>query len=191
MGERFHMLVDPIVSEDDAGDLCDAVIAHFQQIELIVVELGLDGYKPGPALAHLYRAREGSRGFPYELINNGVEPHVGRDFNPYAFGPFCQGFDCPNCHQHFPETDRDFCRAVSDALGQWFDRSNSFDLACTRCSKKTAITEWQCTPPLGFGNLSFRFWNWPRLDAPEWQIDLRKVVADVTGHPIVATYGKI
>ncbi len=192
MGDQFQMLVDPVVAEDEAGDLCQVIIDRFRQLELIVGELDPDaGYKPGPGVAHFYRPRAGKRGFPYELIMNGVESHVGRDLNVWAFGPVCQGFDCPHCREHFPQTDKDFFRAASDAIGRWFDRSDSFDLACPRCGQRTAITRWQCTPPLGFGNLSFQFWNWPRLDYPEWQIDLRKVVADVTGHPIIATYGKI
>jgi hypothetical protein len=191
MSDHFQMLVDPVVDEDQAGDLCGAVVDRFRGLGLIVGELGPEGYKPGPALTHLYRPREGERGFPYELVSNGVEPHIGRDLNAWAFGPVCQGFDCRYCHHHFPETDKAFFRAASDAIGQWFDRSDSFDLTCPRCSKQTPITEWRCIPPLGFGNLSFQFWNWPQLDAPEWKIDLRTLVADITGHPVVATYGRI
>jgi hypothetical protein len=44
---------------------------------------------------------------------------------------------------------------------------------------------------LGFGNLSFTFWNWPPLDKPSWKIDIPARVKEVTKHKLVSTYGHI
>ena len=65
------------------------------------------------------------------------------------------------------------------------------ELAEVGGGEKHSVTEWRFKPPLGFGNLSFRFWNWPPLDSPSWRIDIPALVRDVTGHRIVSTWGRI
>jgi hypothetical protein len=62
---------------------------------------------------------------------------------------------------------------------------------CLKCRKSRPIHEWQCKPPLGFGNLSFRFGNWPPLHSPAWKINIPAIVRDVTGHTIVETHGHL
>jgi hypothetical protein len=54
-----------------------------------------------------------------------------------------------------------------------------------------SVLEWDWMPPLGFGYLSFSFWNWPPLDAPGWRIDIPAIIGEITGHRIVSTYGHI
>jgi hypothetical protein len=65
------------------------------------------------------------------------------------------------------------------------------ELYCPLCGQGRSITEWKCTPPLGFGHLSYRFWNWPPLDSPSWKLDIPRLLREITGHTIVHTYGRI
>jgi hypothetical protein len=196
MGTYFEMLVDPVVGELEARDVCDAVVTRFRQLGIIEGDLdpecalGGEGYRPGPRALDLYKPKEG-QWHPLNYKDHGVEPIVRRNFNYWAIGPVCKGFECPHCRAKIPESDGEFVSAVCEAVVPWLKGSDLGSVACPRCATKTAITNWHCKPPLGIGNLSFSFWNWPNFDAPEWQVDLRKVVAEITGHPVVHTYGKI
>ena len=71
------------------------------------------------------------------------------------------------------------------------DRLHTLGLICARAAARRSITEWECQPPLGFGNLSIRFWNWPPLDSSSWKINIPGTVEDVTCHKIVMTHGHL
>ena len=74
---------------------------------------------------------------------------------------------------------------------QWMKQSGPALVACPRCGVEVTVTECQCEPPLGFGTLSFSFWNWPPLDSPSWKINILSVVREITGHALVCTWGRI
>lgn len=64
------------------------------------------------------------------------------------------------------------CRAKSAAkkpwklaADNWLNGKSPYQVKCQRCGLSTKITEWVCDPPNVFGNVGFRFWNWPPLSA--------------------------
>ncbi len=195
MSDSFRMLVDVDASLDDVDRLSRAVLTHFREIGLISgaanpdCVLGGEGYRPGPALPNLYVLGEHEFPFWGAMGTNGVEPKVGRDFNVWALGPSCEGLTCPVCKANFEDCDDSFEGRLGEAIGEWYHRSGPGLLCCPRCGKTPSITEWHCKPPLGFGNLSFTFWNWPALDSPSWKIDITALVKEITGHNLVYTYG--
>lgn len=195
MSDNFVMLVDEVATLAEAQDLADAVVLRLRQKGLIAGEATPDhvlrgvGYQPGPAVPKLYCPADDEGTF-WELVTCGVEPCVGRNFNVWALAEVCEGFTCPSCSTFF-----EYCKEFGDSLGaafqQWYDESGDAILRCPRCSKGISITEWRCNPPLGFGNLAFRFWNWPPFEWPAWKIDIVALVREATGHPILSTYGRV
>ncbi len=196
MSDNFQMLVDVGVSLDEASALSDAIVAELRNHGLISGELTADcvlggvGYRPGPSLANLYKPRPREGRF-WELITSGVEPQVGRSFNHWALGPSCEGFTCPKCAASIEAFAPPFSDAMGDAIDDWLKGTDAAQLACPHCNQTTRLTEWESKPALGFGNLSFRFWNWPRFDVPAWKIDVPALVRRIAGHTVTSTYGHL
>jgi hypothetical protein len=190
------MLVDVEATADEAEQLSCAVLDRFRDVGLIAgtltreCALGGEGYPPGPAIPDLY-ALEGDEGPFWQLITSGVEPRVGRDFNEWALGPVCEGFTCSTCRAEIEPFSDEMGDSVAKAVAAWIDQTGSILVTCPRCGSTRPITEWECKPPLGFGNLAFRFWNWPPLDLPSWKLDIVAIVREVTGHAMVRTHGHI
>jgi hypothetical protein len=196
MSDNFEMLVDVEATPSQAEGIARAVLGRCRELGLITGEansdcvLGGTGYRPGPTVAGLYKLQEGEFRF-WELVTCGVEPHVGRAFNGWALGPSCEGFVCPACEAEIEPFSDTFTATVWQALGEWEGESGPAEVPCPACGKKRPITEWQCKPAFGFGNVSFQFWNWPPLDSPSWGLDIAGIFREVSGHAIVLTYGHI
>jgi hypothetical protein len=196
MSDSFEMLVDLEATPGEAEGVAQVVLDRFRELDLIAGEansdcvLGGTGYRPGPAVADLYDL--GERSYPFwRLVTCGVEPRIGRGFNEFALGESFEGYVCPACGAEFDPVGDAFDHAIADAIDQWLDESGSAMVSCPECREKRPVTEWQCKPPFGFGNVSFTFWNWPPLDSPSWNIDIAGIVRQVTGHAIVETHGHV
>lgn len=196
MSDSFQMLVDADATADEAAAVARRVLTRFRKLGLIAGRatsacvLGGTGYRPGPAIATSFRLPKGYHPF-WELRTCGVEPTVGRSCNLWAVGPVCEGFTCPACAAAIEPFLEPFIDGLLQAVGEWENESGPALVRCPECQKERAVTEWECAPPLGFGNVSFRFWNWPALNSPGWQIDIACVVREVTGHTIIQTHGHI
>lgn len=196
MSDNFQMLVDVDATPGEADGVARSVLRLFRQLGLITGEanpdcvLGGTGYRPGPAVADAYILRRRDLRF-WELRTSGVEPKVGRSFNDWALGPSCEGFTCPACAAVIEPFGDPFMDAIFKAVGEWTDESGPALVPCPECRKERPITEWQCKPPFGFGNVSFRFWNWPPLDSPSWKVDIAGIVWEATGHTLVITHGHL
>jgi hypothetical protein len=103
----------------------------------------------------------------------------------------CEGFVCSSCNAEIEPFGDEFGDSVGKAINEWLDLCGPALLRCPLCGNERSIAEWECKPPLGFGNLSFCFWNWPPLDSTSWKIDIPAILHEVTGHTIVRTYGHI
>ncbi len=196
MSDHFEMLVDADVTIEQAEEVKLRVLDRFRELEIIAGEvneecvLGGEGYRPGSAVSRLYTL--GNQEYPFwDLLTCGVETNVARQFNYWAYGPSCEGYSCPCCEAEFEPHDEDLQETLAAAIDEWFEQSGPAVVTCPRCAKDVPITEWRCEPPLGFGNLSFSFWNWPRLDSPSWQIDIPALVREATGHAIISTNGQV
>lgn len=200
MSDSFEMLVDADANAVEAEYISRAVLDRFRELGLITGEprgdcvLGETGYRPGPVVAKSYKLGKRECRF-WELNTCGVEPRVSRGFNEWSLGPVCEGFTCSSCGadiEPFGEMFGDtFGDSIASAIGEWMQQSGPGLVPCPRCEQMRSIAEWQCKPPLGFGNLAFRFWNWPPFDSSSWMIDIPAIVRQVTGHAIVRTYGHI
>jgi hypothetical protein len=196
MSDEFERLIDIDVSLEDAPDVCKQVVERLRELKLISgglskkCVLGGSGYLPGPGIANTLRLGKGEHRF-WELVICGVEPEVGRHFNHWALGEACEGFVCPACGEGIDPFDEEFGEALGEGLTKWSKQASKAPVACPHCPKKTDVTKWICHPPLGFGNLSFSFWNWPPLDSASWKIDIPALVKEITGHTIVRTYGHL
>jgi hypothetical protein len=194
MSDSFEMLVDVEVTPDKAPAVASKVLAGLRKAELITGRLNSDctlggkGYRPGPRVSEIYKIGKREGKF-WELVTCGVEPKIGKSFNEWALGPVFEGIICPHCHTHFaPEND--ICHDFTDAACAWLD-GDAAPFPCSQCSQRFEIEQWECRPPLGCGNLSFRFWNWPPLVLPGWTVEIPAMIASVTGHQIVRTYGHL
>jgi hypothetical protein len=201
MSDSFEMLVDVDVSEGDAQELSAKVIEALVDRGLIVATanedcvLGGMGYFIGPKIKRAYKLSQGEGAF-WKLTTSGVEPVVQRGFNEWALGPVCEGLICPSCRAKFMPFDEKLGDTFGDpfakSIGNWMKGIDAASAClCPRCSATIPLTEWGCDPPLGFGNLAFRFWNWPPLRSSGWRIDICELVQRETGHRVVHTHGHI
>jgi hypothetical protein len=196
MSNHFQMLVDQDAKIEDADELLVRVLHRYRDEGLIVgganaaCVLGGEGYRPGPVIPEAYELRESEIRF-WERQTCGVELQVGRAFNYWAYGPSCEGFSCPICKAEYAADDERVSEMFSDAIGQWVEESGPALARCAACARPVPLTEWVWRPPLGFGNLSIRFWNWPSLHSPGWRISVQKITEQATGHKLVYTYGMI
>jgi hypothetical protein len=190
------MLVDEDVSLADAPAVSANVIAAFRDRQLITGDLTPDcvlggtGYRLGPAVPTIYTP-EPNEGRFWELMTSGVQPSVQRSFNHWALGPSCEYFVCPSCDQKHSRSDSPIWDAIFEAVGHWHEPNGDATILCPACGNAANLTEWHSRPPLGFGNLSFRFWNWPPFDLPSWKVDIPELVRGITGHRIVVSWGHL
>lgn len=66
---------------------------------------------------------------------------------------------CPECLQARP-----FDEAWEARASDWVQHADQTDLECPHCGEITPVEDWAYDPPLGFGNLSVTFWNWPSIN---------------------------
>ncbi len=89
---------------------------------------------------------------------------------------------CPKCGKRFEDPDEEWAAAVQD----WLSGQGETPLACAACGTATPVTAWTYESGYGFGNLAFRFWNWPPL-LPEFLEELRREL----GHSVALVAGKL
>jgi hypothetical protein len=196
MSNHFERLVDVDATPEEAGAIAQRVLDRFRELGLITGEanpdcvLGGSGYQPGPLIADSYPLDEHETPF-WKMRTCGVEAEVGRSFNGWALN-IAKGLTCPACGAEINYgLDRSFLKTIHDGMQEWLDKPDPALILCPKCMTRRPITEWQCDPPLGFGNVAFTFWNWPPLELAKWKIDIAATVRAITGHTIVQTYGRI
>lgn len=196
MSDNFEMLIDPEVSLAEATALAQQVVTMLRDRRLIIGELSTDcvlggaGYPVGPAVREIYQLAPNEGEF-WTLLTSGVEPVIRRTCNLWALGPSCEMFVCPMCDTTHADLTGQLGDRIFAAIDHWQQQEGDTKVTCTNCNAACQITEWHSKPPLGFGNLAFRFWNWPPFDSSSWTVDLPQLFRDVTGHPIVRSWGHI
>jgi hypothetical protein len=182
MGDRFQTIVDRDATEEEAGELAipvrDWLIAE-GIIEPVLKDCILSdelGYPPGPNYAD---ATEQPFPLLFETATNGLEIIVKREVFYSRAGE--QDLVCAVCCERFEPP-----KGWGAAIGEWYYRRGPGMLVCPLCGATRPITEWEHDPPWGFGNLGFRFWNWPLLKA-----SFVEEVARRLGHRVVVPLGKI
>ncbi|MEU1511959.1 hypothetical protein ABZ490_07325 [Streptomyces sp. NPDC005811] len=182
MGDRFQVIVDLDVREQDAPRLAEQLVERLVTDGIVLAEREgflLGAHPPGP---HWHRAAAPD---PDGDPTDGLAVHLGR-------GVFHSGADipehavCPHCHAHTP-LDTDGWTRVGAAVAAWSE-TGAADLACPRCTASAPIPEWTWdNAPLAFGHLGLKFWNWPDL-GEEFQAHL---TALLDGHRTAYLWGKL
>jgi len=160
MGACFQTIVDEDASVEEAQTLANEirdwlVERGIIQATLTDCVLGGDGrgYPPGRNFEEAI-----SPGVHHDLLQwrtNGLHLVIGRTvFDP---GQADHIVMCPQCRT--PHEDH---IQWGNAIGEWYEGKTAL-LRCPHCNASTPITEWVFDPPWGFGNLGFKFWNWPPL----------------------------
>ncbi|MBI5570907.1 MAG: hypothetical protein HY914_13270 [Desulfomonile tiedjei] len=184
MGEWYQMIVDEEASEEDAPVLASS-IRDWLVAEGIIEGTPTDcllseekGYPPGPN--HIKAADAGlGDDYMFRFGINGMEIITERTvFHTMGF-PF--ELLCADCG-HLFEPPYEW----GDAVTEWYVRTGPGNFPCPQCGVERSITEWQYDPPWGFGNLGFKFWNWPPFEP--WFVE---EVSRRLGHPVVVVDGKL
>jgi hypothetical protein len=89
---------------------------------------------------------------------------------------------CPVCGKLLDDADGEWQAAVQ----VWIAGDDESALLCAGCGKESAVWTWPTEPRTGFGNLAFRFWNWPPLSATFLEEISREL-----RHPIVLVKGRL
>lgn len=183
MGDWFQSIVDPEATEAETPSLADRVLCWLIDEQIVASELTdcvLDesgGYAPGPAYV---KATGAPDVHVLKLRTNGLEVVSTRT----VFHNGGNGFEleCTACKYRYEPGPGGW----ADAVGEWYDRAGPGMLACPKCQVARPVTEWQHDPPLGYGNLGFTFWNWPKLTN-----DFVLSVGKLLGHRVLHVVGKL
>ena len=178
MGDSYQVIVDRDASLDQSEHFGSIVLDWLIAERIVEPEasdcaLGGLGHRPGPC--HLKATAESPRWFT-GLATNGMRIVKARTV---FFGWLDSEVRCKQCGVV------NSIDAFHDAAQNWY-KGGEGRLACSACRLADAITEWQISPPWGFGNLGFEFWNWPWL-----RDSFVEDVSRLLGHRTVLVPGSI
>jgi hypothetical protein len=89
---------------------------------------------------------------------------------------------CPSCGAALEDPDGNWQAAEL----AWIAGDNDAPLRCGACGKESPVVTWVYDNCYAYGNLAFRFWNWPPLK-PSFLEEIRREL----GHSIVLVEGKL
>ena len=99
---------------------------------------------------------------------NGLEIIKGRHISVSAEGSY-ECSICPGCGAEGPV----FGERWNAAATEWIEWRGAGNFECAHCGETRGIVEWAHRDPIGFGALTFKFWNWPPLSV-KFQEDLAR-----------------
>lgn len=180
MGDRFQLIVDRDVSEEEAPHLAEKVrgwLVSRRIIEPVLSDraLGAPGHPPGPDHPSVLE-KPSPEAFSY--LTNGLVIIVGRTFfwTPYT------DLTCRACAARFDPYSDEWV----DAIEAWHQGDDSATFNCPRCGQPERVAEWSGESPSGFGNLGLEFWNWGPLSA-----SFVREVTEFLGHRTMLVRGKL
>src|SRR5688572_30090690 len=179
MGDNFEIIVDVEVSLQDAKALADkatqtlldqGIILPYQKHDLPPVvnpftgeAFGapahrFGGFPAGPNAPNVVEKRS-DFGFGFhspDPMFDRVEVITGRQFHGESEeAPV--SVSCPSCKRQGSDPYK-----WLSAAAQWQETGEGL-VFCNHCRKETLVLEWKTEPLWVFGNVGFRFWNWPKL----------------------------
>ncbi len=177
MSTLYHAIVDCDVTGDAAKLLGQQVLDWL--IADGIIDAAVDdcvlgdegGHRPGPRYAAAL-ADPADDTF-LDLRTNGVQVLAQRHTSCSSTGAFRCAI-CPACRGEVPQDD-----VWSDAATDWYEGGEGM-LRCGHCGEAACITQWDHIDPMGFGELTFTFWNWPALSD-----DFLKAFKARLGHRVV------
>lgn len=195
MGDYFQTFVDKEASLSEVDDLSQKVLSWLVDKGIVlstpsncVLSLEGMGYPPGlnfrDVVEIFIRPDPNHPGKQIMIINNltpnGLEIIKGRTV--FHAGQGGMEVICRQCQTTF---DHKSLTTWGDAVDEWYKELGAGVIKCPRCGFEESVVEWQYKPPWGFGNLGFKFWNWP----PFLPSFIKELEAQL-GHKMVFVYGK-
>jgi hypothetical protein len=189
MGDHFQAIVDPRVALEEAPHLANHLVTWLAGrgvISSMQDEEG--GYPRGPEALSicLQPSPTDDRGFvpaPPPPLFFHLQVVIGRLTHPDNLGAFApSSVACPKCGRELEEVDPDWMTAAQG----WMAGDNESALGCPGCGGTAPVSGWVYRFGYGFGNLAFRFWNWPRL-APTFKAEVEREL----GHPVLLIGGRL
>jgi len=147
------------------------------------------GYRPGRRIADLYHDAENEPFWNLQFC--GVEFVAQPLFNPTALTNSDGEASCPSCRSTVSFDQPEFLAQFKRATVQRLNRQTGDEVVCTQCHHASVVDAWKVVPPLAFGNLAIRFWNWPPFYMTQWSLSVPSVVREYSGHTIVESFGHL
>ena len=185
MADYFQTVIDTGARTDEADHLARHVVSFLAEKGVIEANPSEEGgYPRGPRaleIAGRSESRPSHETIPpvYTHLQVMVGRAVHADDLSESRSPVAL---CPKCAKTFDDVDEEWPAAVQ----AWLAGDNDSALTCPECGSSAPVTAWGYAGRFGFGNLAFRFWNWPPL--------LEKFVEELKnelGHPVSIVRGKL
>lgn len=183
MADYFQTIVDTRARLDDADHLARHVVAWLAEQGVVKPSPSQEGgYDRGP------RALEISLPAPVRRAHEQLPPvhsHlqvlIGRMTHSQSLSEFREPrAGCPSCGEFLDHGDGEWQAATQD----WLGGDAAAALRCGKCGKESRVVSWAYGRLFAYGELAFRFWNWPPLK-PAFLDEIRREL----GHDVALVEG--
>lgn len=184
MADYFQTIVDIQAKADQADHLARHVVGWLAEKGVVKANPSEEGgYDRGPGAMEIALPSlvppEGRESIP--PVHHHLQVLIGRMTHADNMSEFREpNASCPSCDKPLEDADGLWQAATQD----WIGGDDDAALRCPECGKESPVTGWRYGPRYGYGNLAFRFWNWPPLK-PTFLDDVRREL----GHSIVLVEG--
>lgn len=184
MAEYFQTIIDTGARPDEADHLARHVVEFLSGKGIIAPTPDQEGgYRRGDRALEI--ATEATRP-PHETIPP-VHFHLQVMIGRAAHASDLSSTErpqarCPECAALLQDQDDSW----REAEREWLAGDDDASLDCQTCNIGGKLVDWDHDTGYGFGNLAFRFWNWPPL-RPEFLEEMKREL----GHPIALVKGRL
>jgi hypothetical protein len=185
MADYFQTIVDTRAGLEEADHLARHIVSLLSGRGVVAATASEEGgYDRGPSAASISQPAglaAGHESIP--PVYSHLQVLIGRMTHSADLSEFrVPEAACPACRAPLEDPEGDWQAAVQ----AWIGGDDDAGLLCGACGKESPVTTWNYGSSYGFGNLAFRFWNWPPLSA-DFLDELRRDLQ----HPIVLVKGKL
>jgi len=184
MAEHFQTIIDTQARADEADHLARHVVSFLSGKGVIApIPDQEGGYRRGERALEI--ANEALRPAHETIppVHSHLQVMIGRATHAADLSSTERPqAHCPACGDALQEQDD----RRREAEQEWLAGDDDAFLDCQTCQIGGKFVEWGYGASYGFGNLAFRFWNWPPLSA-EFLAEMRRELQ----HPIVLVKGKL
>ena len=185
MADLFQTVIDTQVRPDQADHLARHVVEFLAGKGVIAASPSEEGgYPRGPRALEISDPAVGRTAHEtIPPVYSHLQVIIGRAIHSGDMSdPRSPRAICPKCAAVFDDPDEEWPAAVQG----WLAGDDDSSLGCPGCGAAAPVTAWGYDSGTGFGNLAFRFWNWPPLSRAFLE-ELRKEL----GHPLAVVRGKL
>lgn len=187
MADYFQTIVDPRARLEEADHLARHIVTLLSDRGVVSSKASIEGgYDRGPGAMQIAESEVPGSPARHESIPpsySHLQVLIGRMTHSADLSELkVPEASCPGCRRILDDPEGDWQVAVH----AWIGGDDDAALLCPACGKESTVTTWSTNSCFGFGNLAFRFWNWPPLSAAFLE-EMRRELQ----HPIVLVKGKL